>query len=135
MDDATVLRLEVELAPSDRGGRRRPLTDGYRASMSFGRRRRDIEPIVHDAVVVLEEGDALAPGATGVVRAWPVLPGELPRSLEAGAVFTLLEGDRIVGRARLLEVLADDAPRPLQDLRAARTRALRPGSPDARTRA
>lgn len=121
---SVVLRIELDLAPTDRGGRQRPVTDGYRASMSFGRRRRDVEPIVHDAVLVLEEVDELTPGEAGVARAWVVSPDELPRSLEEGAVFTLLEGDRIVGRARLLGVFADAVAQPLRDLRAAKTRAL-----------
>ena len=124
-----VLRLEVDLAPADRGGRRRPLTDGYRASMSFGRRRRGIEPIVHDAVLVLEDVASLAPGERGVARAWVLMPDELPRDLDAGAVFTFLESDRIIGRAELLELCSDDAPQPLRDLSAAKRRALAPGPP------
>lgn len=124
MPDSLVLRLDLDLAPADRGGRRRPVTDGYRASMSFGRRRRDVEPVVHDAVVVLEDRDALAPGERATVRAWVVLPDELPRSLGEGSVFTLLEQDRIVGRARLLGVFNDAEPQPLRDLAAARSRPL-----------
>ena len=119
-----VLRIALDLVPEDRGGRRRPVTDGYRASLSFGRRRRDVEPVVHDAVLVLEGADALAPGGHGVARAWPLLPDELPRSLGEGDVFTLLERDRIVARATLLELLEDAEPRPLRDLRAAKTRIL-----------
>jgi hypothetical protein len=124
--DSLVLRLDVDLAPSDRGGRRRAVTDGYRASLSFGRRRRDVEPVVHDAVLVLEEGDELAPGTRGVARAWVVLPDELPRSLDVGTVVTLLERDRIVGRAEVLALLEDPAPRPLSDLAAAKRRPLGP---------
>jgi hypothetical protein len=123
---SVVLRLALDLAPADRGGRRRPLTDGYRGSMSFGRRRRGVEPIVHDAVLVLEDAEALAPGGRGVARAWVLMPDELPRSLDAGDVFTLLENDRIIGRAELLERLADPTPQPLADLSAAKTRALQP---------
>ena len=119
-----VLRLALDLVPEDRGGRRRPVVDGYRASLSFGRRRRGVEPIVHDAVVVLEDADALAPGASGIARAYPLLPDELPRALAPGDVFTLLEHDRIVARARLLERLDDPAPQPLRDLREAKTRRL-----------
>ena len=127
-DAATVLRLELDLAATDRGGRRRPLTDGYRASLSFGRRRRGIEPIVHDAIVVLEDADTLLPGAAATARAWVVSPDELPRSLAPDDVVTLLENDRIIGRARVLELLSDATPQPLRDLRAAKTRALAPGN-------
>jgi hypothetical protein len=121
-----VLRLDVDLAPADRGGRRGPVTDGYRASLSVGQRRRGVEPVVHDAVLVLEEAEELAPGGRAVARAWVVSPDELPGSIGEGAVVTLLERDRIVGRARVLELLVDDSARPLLDLRAARGRALRP---------
>jgi hypothetical protein len=127
-----VLRLDVDLAPSDRGGRRRPVVDGYRASLSFGRRRRGVEPIVHDAVLVLEDAEELAPGGRAVARAYVVLPEELPRSLDVDTVLTLLERDRIVGRARVLDLLEDPTPRPLGDLAAARRRPLGPhGSLDA----
>ena len=126
MPESVVLRIELELVPTDRGGRRRPLADGYRASMSFGRRRRDVEPIVHDAVLVLEDAAELAPGRSALARAWVLSPDELPRTLAAGSVFTLLEHDRIVGRAEVREVLADAAPYPLRDLAAAKTRRLTP---------
>jgi hypothetical protein len=120
-----VLRFRLTLVPTDRGGRRRPLADGYRASLSFGRRRRgDAEPVVHDAVLVLEDVASLAPGATAVARAWMLLGDELPRVL--GGVFTLLEGDRIVGRAELLGVYEDPTPFAVSDLAAAKARELRP---------
>jgi hypothetical protein len=95
--------------------------------MSFGRRRlRDVEPVVHDAVLVLEETGALAPGAIRIARAWVLLPEELPRSLAEGSVFTLLEGDRIVGRAEVLGRYDDPTPHALRDLAAAKARPLRP---------
>ncbi len=121
-----VLRIRLELVPTDRGGRRRPVTDGYRASMSFGRRRRgDVERVVHDGVLVLAAPGALAPGGTGIARAWVLLPDELPRALGEGSVFTLLERDRIVGRAEVLGVHDDPTPQALRDLAAAKTRELR----------
>lgn len=119
-----VLRLSLDLVPSDRAGRRRPLADGYRASMSFGQRRRGIEPVVHDAIIVLEHASTLAPGQQGMARAWVLMPEELPRSVSVGSVFTLLEGDRIVARAEILAMCSDATPHPLEDLRAAKTRRL-----------
>ena len=119
-----VLRLSLDLVPSDRGGRRRPVVDGYRASMSFGQRRRGVEPVVHDAIVVLEVGSALAPGQHGLARAWVLMPDELPRPVGVGSVLALLEGDQIVGRAEILAMYSDPAPRPLEDLDAAKTRPL-----------
>ena len=111
-----VLRIEVHVAPDHR----RALKDGYRGSISFGRRRRTIEPIVYDAVLVFEEVSALAPGERGVARAYVF--DELPRHVEP--VFTLLERDRIVARAELLETLEDPSPQPLANLRGAKSRPL-----------
>ena len=99
-----VLRLALDLVPSDRGGRRGPVIDGYRASMSFGQRRRGVEPVVHDAIVVLEDGSALAPGQRGLARAWVLMPDELPRSVGVGSVLALLERDQIVGRGEILAI-------------------------------
>ena len=84
---------------------------------------------MHDAVLVLEDAAELAPGGSATARAWVVSPEELPRTLAAGSVVTLLENDRIVGRARVLELLVDRAPTPLQDLAAARTRRLHAPGP------
>jgi ribosomal-protein-serine acetyltransferase len=119
-----VLRLSIDLVPSDCAGHRRPVVDGYRASMSFGQRRRGIEPVVHDAIVVLEHGSTLAPGRRGLARAWVLMPEELPRSVAVGSVFALLEGDQIVGRAEILAMCSDTTLRPLEDLHAAKTRHL-----------
>lgn len=124
LPNSLVLRLELALVPADRGGRRRPVVDGYRASMSFGRRRRDAEPVVHDAVIVLEDRDAVAPGGRAIARAWVLTPDELPGFVDEGTVFTLLEGDRIVARAKVLALLDDPVPFPLHDLAAAKTRVL-----------
>ena len=119
-----VLRIDLDLFATDVGGRRRPVQDGYRASMSFGRRRRGIEPIVHDAILVLEDVAELAPGYRAIARAWVLLPDELPREVAEGTVFTLLEGDRLVARAEVLGVYDDPAPFPVRDLAAAKTRRL-----------
>jgi hypothetical protein len=92
--------------------------------MSFGQRRRGVEPVVHDAILVLEDGSMLAPGQRGYARAWVLMPDELPRSVGAGSVFALLERDQIVGRAEIVAMCSDPTPQPLKDLHAAKTRSL-----------
>jgi hypothetical protein len=99
--------------------------------MSFGRRRRGVEPVVHDAIIVLEHGSSLAPAQRGLARAWVLMPDELPRSVGVGSVFTLLEGDQIIGRAEILAMCSDPTPRPLDDLRAAKIRPLTNLGPSA----
>jgi hypothetical protein len=116
-----VLRLAIELAETDRGGRRRPARDGYRASISFGRRRRD-EPVVHEAVLVFEDVSELAPGGSATARAW--MFDELPYRFDGEAVVALLERDRIVGRARVLSVHEDPTEQPLRDFGEAKRRPL-----------
>jgi len=121
-DDSNLGRMNVVLRIEVQSQHRRPIKDGYRASMSFGRRRRGIEPIVFDAVLVFEDSDAVAPGARAIARAYVF--DVLPRHVEP--VFTLLEGDRIVARAELLETLEDLSPQPLRDFDAAKRRQLSP---------
>ena len=42
--------------------------------MSFGQRRRGIEPVAHDAILVFENVPMLAPGQQGFARAWVLMP-------------------------------------------------------------
>lgn len=116
---SVVLRLAIDFAETERDGRRRPARDGYRASLSFGRRRRD-EPIVHEAVLVFEDVQEVPPGGSAIARAW--MFDELPRRLDD--VVALLERDRIVGRARVLSVHEDPTEQPLRDFGDAKRRAL-----------
>jgi hypothetical protein len=109
--------------------RERPITDGYRCSLSFGQSRRSgEEAIVHDGVLVWESATEAGASAESprVARVWVIEPRYLPR-FEAGRVLTFVEGAgaRVVARARVLEKLSDDSASPLSDLRAAKTRRLR----------
>lgn len=109
--------------------RERPITDGYRCSLSFGQSRRSgEEAIVHDGVLVWEPpGSGPAPGAASprVARVWVIEPRYLPR-FDPGRVLTFVEGNgaRVVARAKVLSRHADGAASPLADLRAAARRPL-----------
>jgi hypothetical protein len=112
-----VLRATVTVVPA----RRRPIADGYRASMWFDARvsaREGWTPVVHDAVLVWEDR------AAGVARLYPVLPEELPRDLAPDRPFALVDATRPVARAVLLALAADRTPSPLADLAAAGRRTL-----------
>ena len=122
-----VLRLALELLPPADGGRRHPTPDGYRASMWFGRisKREDWGAVTHDAVLVFEgTAGAVAPGRRAIARAYPILEEDLPRDLAPGRAFALVEGERTVARARLLERCTDPTPGALRDLAAAKGRPL-----------
>jgi hypothetical protein len=58
-----------------------------------------------------------------------VSPSELPHFVDEGTVLTLLEGDRIIGRGEILELLTDPTAQPLRDLAAAKRRRLDPHTP------
>jgi hypothetical protein len=124
-----VLRLAVALLPTADGGRRRPLS-GRAPGVDVVRRRvsarEGFAPSCTTRCSSSRTPPRSRPGAEGVVRAYPVLPEELPRDLAPGRAFALVEGPRTVARARLLAVLADPAPAPLADLAAAKRRALDP---------
>jgi hypothetical protein len=68
--ESTVLRVRIELARTEDGGRKRPVFDGYRGALSFGETNADAIPVIHDVVVVFERVDELAPGTAALARAW-----------------------------------------------------------------
>jgi hypothetical protein len=54
-------------------------------------------------------------------------PEYLPKEMTAGLEFDFVEGHRVIGHARALEVLHDSTPSPLRDIADAKTRPLQPG--------
>jgi len=124
MSRMTVLRLQVDVIATERGGRQGPVVDGYRGAMSFGERTGDGVPVVHDAVLVFESVDEVAPGRSAVARAWVLAPEYLPEDLGPGSTLTYVEGHRPVAHARVLEVCSDSTEFPVKDIEDAKTRPL-----------
>jgi translation elongation factor EF-Tu-like GTPase len=124
MASMTVLRLSVEVVPTEEGGRQGPVFDGYRGAISFGEMTDDGIPVVHDTVLAFEGVDQVPPGGSATARAWVVAPEYLPDELGPGAEFTYVEGYRPVVRARVLDVLSDPTEFPVKDLNDAKTRQL-----------
>lgn len=88
-------RIQLALLPPDAGGRRRPLTSGYRSLMRLEGSHRDF------GVQVELEDDQLAPGNAGVAYvAWWADDAPL---MARGARFELREGARVVGHGVVLE--------------------------------
>lgn len=123
MVSSTVLRVRLELTPTDAGGRRDPVYDGYRGAMSFGETDADGLRMVHDAVIVFEDCDELHPGDAATARAW-VVPKYLPEEMAPGFEFEFVEGHRAAGRARAPDVLQDPTPFPVRDVADAKRRPL-----------
>jgi hypothetical protein len=93
--------------------------------MSFGETTADGVPVIHDAGIVFEDTHEMAPGTAGVARAWVFAPECLPSDVAADFEFDFVEGHRVVGHARVLNVLSDSTSFPLADVADAKTRPLR----------
>jgi hypothetical protein len=98
------LLVQLHLLGTQEGGRSNPISSGYRPLCEFSGVPGS-GPTVGLCEVALMDGETLAPGATG--RAWlqfaPAVAG-LVRSLAAASHEVLiLEGNRIVGRAIVME--------------------------------
>jgi hypothetical protein len=117
----------MELARTEDGGRRGPVLDGYRGALSFDETNADSIPVIHDVVVIFERVAELAPGEAAVARAWVLAPEYLPKQMASGFEFDFVEGHRVIGHARALEVLHDPTPSPLRDIADAKTRPLQSG--------
>jgi len=103
------VEARLTLLPTGDGGRKGPIASDYRPSWKLGDLTPDGEPLFHDALVVLVGRDALAPGETGEVRLFPLIPESWFR-LQPGDVIDMHEGSRLVGRATILALrLREDA--------------------------
>lgn len=89
-------RVRVMMATTAEGGRRSPISDGYRASWQLGD-----EDALADALVDMDEQAMLAPGETGTVLVTPLVPEAWER-VEAGDSIKLREGRRVVGQGQVL---------------------------------
>ena len=73
---------------------------------------------------MFEDSDQLRPGAAATAGVWALAPEHLPNAMAPGLAFDFVEGHRVVGHARALEVLEDPTPFPVGDLADAKTQPL-----------
>jgi hypothetical protein len=99
------VRATLTLLPTDEDGRRGPIASGYRPQWDLGDRTEDGAILFSDAEVWLEDELTLSPGGTAVVRLHPFFP-EHWRGIREGSLLGLYEGNRRLGEARVLEVIA-----------------------------
>jgi hypothetical protein len=99
------VRATLTLLRTEDGGREGPFASGYRPQWDLGHRTEDGTVLFSDAEVWLEDGLMLNPGATGIVHMHPFFP-EYWENVREGSVLGLYEGNRHLGNARVLEVIA-----------------------------
>jgi hypothetical protein len=87
---------EIDLLPTERGGRRRPILNGFRPALWFGDTGPTGEPELHSAIVRLKRGNHLDPGKRGAVLIAPVAYETWPR-LREGAHFDVYDAGRSIG--------------------------------------
>jgi hypothetical protein len=98
------VRAELSLRATDDGGRKGPIASGYRPQWDLGDRTEDGGIVYSDAEVWLETELMLSPGCTTIIRLHPFFP-EYWERVQAGATLGLYEGNRLLGEARILEVV------------------------------
>jgi hypothetical protein len=95
----------LTLLTTENGGRKVPVASGYRPQWDLGHRTEDGRIAFSDAEVWLQDELILNPGGIAVVRLHPFFP-EYWQDVHEGSVLGLYEGDRRLGEARVLEVVA-----------------------------
>jgi hypothetical protein len=101
------IRARLRLRSTSDGGRRTAMASGYRSHWAFPP---EVHAERHDAPLTFEAGPEhwLAPGEEATVRLHPLVPDLWP-VVRPGLELTLLEGARVIGTARVLEVVAPAA--------------------------
>lgn len=100
---AAFIRAELRMKPTEAGGRRRPISSGYRCNCWFGELTEAGERSYHDAVIYLEAEENLRPGSSSLVRLHPAFPDSWT-GLTVGSVIDVCEGSRVVGEATVVEL-------------------------------
>ena len=96
------LEAEVYLLTEAEGGRRTPITSGYRPDHNF---ERDEPVALNCAIHEYPNGDLFNPGETARALLWLLAPDLNASRLYEGMKFTAQEGSRIVARCRIIRVL------------------------------
>ena len=100
---AAFVRARLRMLPAAEGGRRRPISSGYRSNCWLGRTTANGEREYNDAVVYLESAAELHPGEDAVVRIQPVFP-DYWTEVGVGSGIEVCEGSRVVGLAVVLDL-------------------------------
>jgi hypothetical protein len=94
------LEAEVDLLPTDRGGKSGPVRSGFRPALWFGDTGPHGELELHSAVLRVMRGDHVAPGDKGGVLLLPLAYETWPR-VRPGTHFDVYDAGRPIGRGIL----------------------------------
>jgi hypothetical protein len=97
-----VLHLNLRLLLATEGGRRSPISKGYRASWDNGDRLDDGAVHLHDALIQRLRDDPLEPGGETVAEITPLLE-EFWTHVQPGDELKMFEGPHLVGQALVIE--------------------------------
>ncbi|MGB6057707.1 MAG: hypothetical protein WBF71_05535 [Microthrixaceae bacterium] len=97
------VRVRVDVPEST--PRRSPLFTGYRAAVWWGELDGDLR-LMHDAVVLFEDTEAVGRGESAMARVEPVDPNRWG-DVGPGAELSLCEGERVVARLHVVELFPD----------------------------
>lgn len=89
--------------PTEAGGKRSSMQDGYRPSHDFG-----LLDELNDGHHEYPESGCVAPGETGRAHIWLLAPERQTRRLFPGFIFNVQEGSHVVGQGRVLRILNED---------------------------
>jgi len=98
-----VLKIVLRLLPTEQGGRKGLILSDYRPNWDIGNETLD-EATVNGARVELEGQTELSPGDECVARLIPLVP-DLWGRVRVGMSFPAVEGAKIVGHARVIDVI------------------------------
>lgn len=85
------LRAKISLFPTELGGRKKPVYNGYRPSLVFNTKQH------YSAEIYLIKTDELKPGKTALADINMLPARTLRRTLKDNDAFTLNEGNKTIG--------------------------------------
>jgi len=97
---------EITMLSTEEGGRKTPFVNGYRPDLNMG-----VPRMLNGCWIVLRDRDQLSPGGTCLAEIGMIAPEFQRRRLYLGFQFTINEGNRLIGRGTIVEVLSEDMVR------------------------
>lgn len=97
---------EIYALPTENGGRKSPMLSGYRPNHYFG-----LPDELNDAQHDYPERGKIAPGEKGIALVRLLDPERQKGRLFEGMEFTVQEGNRVVGRGKIVKILKDELKR------------------------
>ena len=91
------IEAEVYALATYEGGRKGAMLSGYRPSHDFGKNGH-----LNDGMHEYPDGGSIDPGSSGRAFIWLLAPDENDGLLSVGESFTVQEGNRIVGRGKII---------------------------------